>query len=88
MPEEKVEPETLFHCASMTKAFTAAAVSLLVDDNEQYPSIQWTTPVSEIIRDDFVLSDPTYTENVTIEDILSHRSGLPEYLARCENFGL
>jgi CubicO group peptidase (beta-lactamase class C family) len=75
--EEKVKPETLFHCASMSKAFTAAAVSFLVDDNEKYPEIQWTTPVSKIIRDDFVLSDSIYTEYVTVEDILSHRSGLP-----------
>jgi len=65
----------------MTKAFTAAAVSFLVDDNEKYPNIQWTTPVSDIIRDDFVLSDPMYTEHVTVEDILSHRTGFPEYFS-------
>ncbi len=64
----------------MTKAFTAAAVSLLVDDNETYPHVQWDTPVSMLMRDDFVLEHSFYTEHVTIEDILSHWSGLPKYL--------
>jgi CubicO group peptidase (beta-lactamase class C family) len=63
----------------MTKAFVAAGVSLLVDD-ESSPDVQWSTPVSRLLRDDFVLSDSRSTEMVTIEDILSHRTGLPEYL--------
>ncbi|KAF4627692.1 hypothetical protein G7Y89_g10462 [Cudoniella acicularis] len=70
----------------MTKAFTAAAISFLVDDDEKFPDIQWDTPVSKIIREDFVLADPWYTENVTLEDILSHRSGLPEHDQAC--FGI
>lgn len=78
-PNEAVKPSTLFHCASMTKAFTAAAVSLLVDDNEKYPSIQWTTPVSEILPEDFVLIDAYATQNVTVEDILSHRTSFPDH---------
>ncbi|TVY83976.1 Protein flp [Lachnellula suecica] len=86
LSEEKVKPETLFHCASMTKAFTAASVSFLVDDNEKYSDIQWTTPVSKIIRDDFVLSDSMYTEHVTVEDILSHRTGFPDHDDAC--FGI
>lgn len=76
-PDEKVTPDTLFNAASMTKAFVASAASLLVDD-EAHPEVQWTTPVSKVLRDDFVLSDSRYTEMVTLEDILSHRSGLPE----------
>jgi len=63
----------------MSKAFTAAAISFLVDDNEKYPDVQWNAPVSKLIRDDFVLSPSKYTEEVSVEDILSHRSGLPEY---------
>ena len=62
----------------MTKALVAASVSLLVDDTSK-PDVQWSTPVSQLLRDDFVLSDSNYTELVTVEDILSHRSGLPEY---------
>jgi CubicO group peptidase (beta-lactamase class C family) len=74
-----VTTDTLFNCASMSKAFTSAAISLLVDDDEKYPEVKWNAPVSKLIRDDFVLSDNRYTEEVTVEDILSHRSGLPEY---------
>jgi CubicO group peptidase (beta-lactamase class C family) len=62
----------------MSKAFTAASVSMLVDDNENHPDVQWTASVSSLIREDFVLSDNKYTEQVTVEDILSHRSGLPK----------
>lgn len=62
--------------ASCAKITTAAAVACLVDD-EKYPDVQWTTPVSKLLPEDFVLSDPEYTKNVTIEDILSHRSGIP-----------
>ncbi|KAF2790876.1 beta-lactamase/transpeptidase-like protein [Melanomma pulvis-pyrius CBS 109.77] len=76
-PNEKVTADTLFNCASTSKSFTAGAIALLVEDNDKYPNVQWTTPVSNLLSDDFVLPDPQYTENVTIEDILSHRSGMP-----------
>jgi CubicO group peptidase (beta-lactamase class C family) len=72
-----VTTDTLFNCASMSKAFTAAAISLLVDDNQKYSDVQWNAPVSTLIRGDFVLSDQR-TDQVTLENILSHRSGLPE----------
>jgi CubicO group peptidase (beta-lactamase class C family) len=77
LSDEKCTADTLFDCASNSKSFTAAAVALLVHDDDNYPDIQWTTPVSKLLPDDFVLSDPYYTENITIEDILSHRSGMP-----------
>ncbi|KAJ4373266.1 hypothetical protein N0V83_003560 [Neocucurbitaria cava] len=73
---DKCTEDTLFDLASTSKATTAAAVACLVDD-EAYPDVQWTTPVSKLLSEDFVLSDPEYTKNVTIEDILSHRTGLP-----------
>ena len=52
-------------------------MSFLVDDNEKYPHIQWDSPISQLIRDDFVLEDDYATTHITIEDALSHRSGLP-----------
>ena len=54
-------------------------LSLLVDDNKNYPQVQWTTPVNQLLRDDFVLSHEWDTNNITIEDILSHRSGMPRH---------
>lgn len=80
LPDEKVTPSTLFNAASMTKAQIAACVSILVDD---LPDIDWTLPVSHLLREDFVLPDSYYTEHVTLEDILSHRSGMPEYIDLC-----
>jgi CubicO group peptidase (beta-lactamase class C family) len=61
--------------ASTSKSTTAAAVAILVDD-DKFSDVQWSTPVSKLLPDDFVLSDPRLTEEVTIEDILSHRTGL------------
>ncbi|KAI4907612.1 hypothetical protein J4E90_009641 [Alternaria incomplexa] len=74
-PDTRATTDTLFDLASTSKCTTAAAVAVLVDD-EKYPDVQWTTPVSKILPDDFVLPDPYVTEQVTIEDILSHRSGI------------
>ncbi|GAA88054.1 penicillin-binding protein [Aspergillus luchuensis IFO 4308] len=77
-PSTPMTTNSLFTTCSTTKAFTAAAMSLAIDDSQSTPhQISWSTPVSSIIRDDFVLSTPSATTNTTIEDILSHRSGLP-----------
>ena len=72
--------ETLFYAASTTKAFTGAATSLLVDDNENFTNVQWTTPINQLIREDFVLKDEYWTNHITLEDALSHRTGLPDHL--------
>lgn len=50
-----------------------------MDDNEKYPEVQWDTTISELIRDDFVLENEYTTRHLTIEDVLSHRSGLPAH---------
>jgi CubicO group peptidase (beta-lactamase class C family) len=42
-------------------------------------TLQWNTPISSIIRDDFVMEDDYATHHVTIEDALSHRTGLPRH---------
>ncbi|KIH90014.1 serine beta-lactamase-like superfamily protein [Sporothrix brasiliensis 5110] len=78
LPDVPVRPSTLFFAGSTTKSFTAAAASLLVDDDttEALARVQWTTPLSELIRDDFVLADAYCTAHVTLEDALSHRTGL------------
>jgi CubicO group peptidase (beta-lactamase class C family) len=41
--------------------------------------LHWTTPVSKLLPDDFVLPDPELTKEVTIEDILSHRTGIASH---------
>lgn len=54
-------------------------MSLLVEDNANYSQVQWKTPIAKLIPDDFVLSDEYATSHITIEDALSHRSGLPRH---------
>ncbi|KAK2592348.1 hypothetical protein QQS21_009968 [Conoideocrella luteorostrata] len=74
-----VTPSTLFYCGSMTKSFTAAALSLLVDAPGNLSSIKWNTPISKLLGQGFVLSDSWATEHVTLEDALSHRTGYPRH---------
>ncbi len=78
-PSTFADASTLFMVGSTTKAFTAAVMSLIVDDDDLYAGIQWDTPVSKIIRDDFVLEEDYFTTHITIEDILTHRSGMPRH---------
>jgi CubicO group peptidase (beta-lactamase class C family) len=68
---KKVDENTLFGVASNTKAFTAAALGILVDEKK----ITWDTKVTDIIAD-FKMYDPYVTQEFTIRDLLTHRSGL------------
>ncbi|KAI1769372.1 beta-lactamase/transpeptidase-like protein [Hypoxylon sp. FL1150] len=85
-PSSPVTPSTLFYTGSTTKAFTAAVTSLLVDSGN-YSSPQdasplgWQTPISHLIRDDFVLQDGREwpAAHLTLEDALSHRTGFPRH---------
>lgn len=77
-PEKPVTAETIFDIASCSKSLTAAAVALLVED-EQFPKVQWDAKMCDLLPNDFVMSEETYTKDVTVEDVLSHRSGLPRY---------
>lgn len=69
--KEKVNEHTRFAIASNSKAFTAAALGMLIDSGK----IKWTTLVTDIIPE-FKLYAPYVTENFMIEDLLCHRSGL------------
>ena len=62
---------TLFGIASNSKAFTAAALGILVDQGK----ITWNDKVRDYIPE-FKLYDPYVTEHFTIKDLLTHRSGL------------
>lgn len=68
---EKVDENTLFAIASNSKAFTTASLAILVDEGK----IKWDDKVSKYLTD-FQLYDPYVTGELTIRDIVSHRSGL------------
>ncbi len=67
-----VDERTLFAIGSVTKAFTAAALGMLVDEGK----LGWDDPVTEHLPD-FLLYDPYVTREITLRDLLTHRSGLP-----------
>jgi CubicO group peptidase (beta-lactamase class C family) len=66
-----VDAHTLFQIASNTKAFTAAALGILVDQGK----VHWDDRVTQFIPD-FQLSDPYITREFTVTDMLTHRSGM------------
>ncbi|WP_309723016.1 serine hydrolase [Armatimonas sp.] len=72
--EDAVTPETLFPIASVSKAFTATACACLVDDGK----LGWDDPVRKHLPA-FRLLDPAADANVTIRDLLCHRTGLPRH---------
>ena len=66
-----VDAHTRFAIASNTKAFTAAALALLVEDGK----LGWDEPVVRYMPD-FRMYDPAVTQMMTVRDLLVHRSGL------------
>ena len=69
---EPVTPDTLFDVGSCTKAFTSAAIAMLVDEGK----MNWDDKVDKSIPD-FHLADPLADESVTLRDLLTHRTGVP-----------
>jgi CubicO group peptidase (beta-lactamase class C family) len=69
--DQAVTPDTLFAVGSTTKAFTATAVGLLVDEGK----MSWDDPVNKYL-DYFRLADPLASEQATLRDCLCHRTGL------------
>lgn len=69
-----VTEDTLLGIASCTKAFTATAAAILVDEG----LLDWDRPVREVLPT-FRLADPVATERTTVRDLLTHRTGLPRH---------
>lgn len=66
-----VDKETIFQTGSTGKAMTAAALAILVDEGK----IAWDDPVIQHMPW-FRMYDPWVTREITIRDLLVHRSGL------------
>lgn len=67
----QVDEATLFSLASLTKAFTATAAGLLAQEKR----LAWDDLVVDHLPE-FRLHDPWVTQQITVRDLLSHRSGL------------
>jgi len=66
-----VDENTLFGIGSNTKAFTSAALASLVDAHK----ISWDDPVYQRLPG-FQMYDPYVSHEMTIRDLLTHRSGM------------
>ena len=68
---DPVDEHTRFGIASNTKAFTATALALLVEEGR----LEWDAPVIRYLPW-FQMWDPWVTREITVRDLLVHRSGL------------
>lgn len=69
------DDNTLYSIASLTKAFVAAGLGILVNQGK----VTWDTTVQTVIPELDIRSDPMLTSKITIADLLSHRSGLDSF---------
>ncbi len=71
---DKVDADTVFQLASVSKSVSSTVVAHQVGAN----AIGWDTPIVSKLPW-FALSDPVVTKMVTVGDMFSHRSGLPDH---------
>jgi CubicO group peptidase (beta-lactamase class C family) len=71
---DAVDPDTRFQLASVSKPVASTVVAGLVGDG----LVTWDDPI-RLHDPEFALADPWVTENVTVADLFSHRSGLPDH---------
>jgi CubicO group peptidase (beta-lactamase class C family) len=67
-----VDPDTVFQLASVSKPIASTVVASLVGTHD----VDWDSRIVDL-DPEFRLSDPAVTSQLTIRDLLSHRSGLP-----------
>jgi CubicO group peptidase (beta-lactamase class C family) len=71
---EKVDADTVFQLASLSKPVAASVVAHQVGTGAG----RWDSPVAESLPW-FALSDPAATRMLTVADLFAHRSGLPDH---------
>jgi CubicO group peptidase (beta-lactamase class C family) len=71
---DKIDPDTVFQLASVSKPVSATVVAHQVGVN----AIGWGTPIVSKLPW-FALSDPVVTPMVSVGDMFAHRSGLPDH---------
>ncbi|WP_170335991.1 serine hydrolase [Ruegeria arenilitoris] len=71
---DTINPDTVFQIASVSKSVGATVVAQQVGQGV----VSWDSPMHELLPW-FRLSDPARSELLTIGDLYSHRSGLPDH---------
>jgi len=69
---KRIDEHTLFANASTTKAMVAAGLLMLVDDGK----LQLDDPIARHLPE-LHFKDPLLTQQLTVRDLLTHRTGLP-----------
>jgi CubicO group peptidase (beta-lactamase class C family) len=69
--DQEPDQDTIFPIASLSKAFTAAAVGILVEEHR----LTWNTPLREILSD-FGSTEEAVRDYCTIVDLLAHCHGI------------
>lgn len=72
-PNDKIDSHTLFQIGSVSKSFTAAVIASLVDEG----LLKWDDKVKDHLPD-FEMYDPWVSENIQIQDLTSHRTGIAD----------
>lgn len=77
-----------FHIASIGKVFTATLIQILADKNK----LSLQDPISKFLSNSeldrlFVFQNTDYSKEVTVEQLLTHSSGVGDYFADRVNFG-
>ncbi|OQR60358.1 serine hydrolase [Streptomyces maremycinicus] len=72
----RIDPDTVFELASLSKPLASTVVAGAVGDGDE--EIGWDDPVAGHLPG-FALKDPWVTRNVTVADLFAHRSGLPDH---------
>lgn len=71
---ERVDANTVFELASVSKSLAATVVAGVVG----HGAVKWSEPVEQYFPA-FALADPWVSSHVTIGDMFAHRSGLPDH---------
>jgi CubicO group peptidase (beta-lactamase class C family) len=72
--EGRIDADTVFQLASVSKPVGATVVAMLVDDGK----ITWDSKIIDL-DPGFQMYDPWVTREITIRDFYEHRSGLPDH---------
>ncbi|HEY9758709.1 MAG TPA: serine hydrolase [Oculatellaceae cyanobacterium] len=71
---DKIDPNTVFQLASVSKSLAATAVASLVGEGK----ISWDSKICDL-DPAFAMYDPWVTSQLTVRDLFAHRSGLPDH---------
>ena len=72
--DARVDPDTVFQVASVSKPFASTAIAALVGAG----TVDWDSRIADL-DPGFSLMEPWVSSQITIRDLLSHRSGMPAH---------